>query len=35
MLGIHGFDRIIEYQMYKYPRSSSNDLKRIIKNVCK
>lgn len=33
MLGIHGFDRIIEYQMYKYPRSSSNDLKRIIKNV--
>lgn len=33
MLGLHGIDRIVEYQMYKFPDSKSYELKKIVKDV--
>lgn len=33
MLGISGIKRIIEYQMYKYPNTKSDELKDIVKKV--
>ena len=33
MLGISGIDRIIEFQMHKYPNTKSEELKNIVKKV--
>ena len=33
MLGISGIERIIEFQMYKYPNTKSHELKSIVKKV--
>jgi len=31
MLGFNGIQRIIEFQMYKYPKTKSKELKKTIK----
>jgi HD superfamily phosphodiesterase len=33
MLGLNGINRIIEYQMYKFPKTKSEELKEIVKKV--
>lgn len=33
MLGLQGIDRIIEYQLYKFPDCKSNEIKKIIKDI--
>ena len=33
MLGISGIERIVEFQMHKYPNTKSEELKSIVKNV--
>lgn len=33
MLGIHGIERIVDYQLYKYPKTTSNNLKSIVISV--
>lgn len=33
MLGLQGIDRIVEYQMHKFPDSKSYELKKIVKDV--
>ncbi len=33
MLGISGIERIVDYQLYQYPDTNSNDLKKIVKKI--